>query len=197
MRALDTHQSVRVAGPNAEAVASRPAAFDIGCGPGREVVLLLERGFEVTAIDPYGSMIDLTTEAIRARDPDWLRRCHLHVCTLEEIAADLPTGEFDIVHAGFVLPFVRSSAFPMCFEALHRSLRANGLFVAQFFGPDDQFVREAEPGTMTAHTAAELDTLLAQFAVLQREEVRREGRIGRGRPKFWHVHHVIARSEVL
>lgn len=169
-------------------------ALDIGCGPGKEVLLLLGLGYEVTAIDPYRSMIDATAEAIRGGGADWLKRSHLHVCTLEQIAADLPVRGFDVVHAGFVLPFVCPSAFPACFAALHRSLRDHGLLVAQFFGPDDQFVREAAPGAMTSHTASDLDGLLAPFELVHREEVRRDGRIGRGRPKFWHVHHVIARN---
>ena len=186
VRALDAR-------PEGDAGSVGPAALDIGCGPGREVVLLLGRGFAVTAIDPYPRMIDLTAEAIRAADAGWLRRSRLLVCTLEQIASDLPARGFDVVHAGFVLPFVPSAAFPACFEALQRSLRKNGLLVAQFFGPEDQFVREARPGTMTAHTATELDAMLEPFEVLHREEVRRDGRIGRGKPKFWHVHHVIAR----
>jgi hypothetical protein len=94
-----------------------------------------------------------------------------------------------------VLPFVESALFADAFRAIAASMREGGVFVGQFFGPDDQFVREAAPGAMTSHTREEVDAILRANALvaLHSEEARRDGKIGRGRSKFWHVHHVIAR----
>ena len=61
--------------------------------------------------------------------------------------------------------------------------------------PDDEFIRTTEAGGMTAHHAHELPSLLDDFDILAHEEVNRQGSIGRGIAKWWHVHHVIARKK--
>jgi SAM-dependent methyltransferase len=168
-------------------------ALDLGCGPGREVVALLEAGFEVTAVDPYPIMLERTRALVEARVPAGLARVRLVEATLEEWADGTERGPFDLVHAGFVLPFVVEHAFERCFARMRAALAPGGVLVAQFFGPDDEFIRGAAPGTMTAHDAREVDRLLEGLEILSREEVNREGQIGRGRTKWWHVHHVVAR----
>jgi SAM-dependent methyltransferase len=180
---------------SSDAELGRRHALDLGCGPGREVVVLLQRGFRVQAVDPYRSMIDATSRAVMEHAPSRLGRLRLDCARIEELAPALPRAEFDLVHAGFVLPFVESASFADAFRSIAASMQEGGMFVGQFFGPDDEFVREAAPGAMTSHTREEVDALLCENALvaMHREEVRRDGKIGRGRSKFWHVHHVIAR----
>lgn len=182
------------AGAN-DAELGRLNALDLGCGPGREAVVLLQRGFCVRAVDPYRSMLDATSRAVMEHAPSRIGRLRLDCARIEELAPTLPRAEFDLVHAGFVLPFVESALFADAFRAIAASMREGGVFVGQFFGPDDQFVREATPGAMTSHTREEVDAILRANALvaLHSEEARRDGKIGRGRSKFWHVHHVIAR----
>jgi SAM-dependent methyltransferase len=170
-----------------------PIALDVGCGPGREMVALLEAGFAVDAIDPYPEMIDLARTAVTAARVD-LSRVYLAVGTLEDHAASLAIDRYDIVHAGFVLPFVRPAAFDRCWDALTRTLRDGGIFAGQFFGAHDEFILTAAPSEMTSHTAAELDALFRDWHVIEREEVERDGCVGRGVAKHWHVHHIVARK---
>lgn len=169
-----------------------PCALDLGCGPGREVVFLLERGFHVRAVDPYREMLERTRSAA-ASVSGAQSRLELIQATLEECATGLAREAFDLVHAGFVLPFVLPAEFSRSFASLEQSIRPGGLFVGQFFGPSDEFIRDAVPGTMSSHAPEDLQPLLRGFEVLEHDEVCREGRIGRGRAKWWHVHHVIAR----
>ena len=197
-------RALQILGPEAPAT-----ALDLGCGPGREIPPMVRRGMRVTAVDPYADMIRrsraLLEQAFPATGPDsgepsaaMAPGCHaveFVQCTLEDLAPGLRPRHFGLIHAGFVLPFVRPSRFMAAFAALRESLAPQGLLVAQFFGPDDEFIRGAEPDTMTSHRADELDALLAGLEILHREEVNRAGNIGRGRPKWWHVHHVIARRE--
>jgi hypothetical protein len=149
----------------------------------------------VWAVDPYVEMLEETERAARARVPGGDQRLVLHCARIEEFASSLPPASFEVVHAGFVLPFVESNSFARSFRCIAESLRVGGLFVGQFFGPDDEFIRTSSAGAMTSHTAEEVAGLLRDNAMteLHREEVRRDGHIGRGVPKFWHVHHVIAR----
>jgi len=175
------------------AVGVRPRALDVGCGPGREAAFLLSRGFDVLAIDPVREMLARTQTAVAALEGGSVGLDTLHA-TLEECAEALPERSFDLVHAGFVLPFLRPAEFGRCFSALERSLKPGGLFIGQLFGPTDEFIRDAVPGTMTSHDAEAVSELFGRFEMLAREEVSREGRIGRGRAKWWHVHHVTARS---
>lgn len=169
-----------------------PRALDVGCGPGREAAFLRARGFRVLAIDPVREMLERTRSAVSTLDGG-VEGLEVRHATLEECADALPCASFDLVHAGFVLPFVRPSEFGRCFAALERSMRPGGVFVGQFFGPTDEFVRDAPTDTITSHQRPELTALLRRFELLAHDEIAREGRIGRGRPKWWHVHHVIAR----
>ncbi len=169
-------------------------ALDLGCGPGRETLALLRAGFSVIAIDPYPIMLQQTRALVAQDAPAAAAQLTLIDATLEEFAASIEPASFELIHAGFVLPFVNPSHFATAFAHLRDGLRAGGIFAGQFFGPDDEFIKTAAAHTMTAHDANAVDALLAGFEILQREEVNRSGQIGRGQAKWWHVHHVIARK---
>lgn len=174
---------------------TRPRALDIGCGPGREALFLARAGYEVLAFDPYEEMLE-RTRALLAAQQDGAAlagRVVLEHATLEHIAERLGPASFDLVHAGFVLPFVLPGRFEECFARLMRAMRPRAIFCGQFFGREDEFIRTAEAGTMSSHDRADLERLLQPFEVLEIEEVNRQGRVGRGREKWWHVFHVTAR----
>lgn len=168
-------------------------ALDLGCGPGREVVALLEAGFSVVALDPYPVMLERTRALVVERRPQDAHRVQLVEATLEEWAGELAPSSFDLVHAGFVLPFVQAAHFDEAFARLVGAIAPGGVLVAQFFGPDDEFIRRAGPGDMSVHDAEEVERLLSGFETISREEVNRAGNVGRGRAKWWHVHHLVAR----
>lgn len=175
--------------------AGRPRALDVGCGPGREALFLARAGYEVVAFDPYPEMLE-RTRALFAQEPDGaalIERVALEHATLEQFAQRLDPASFDLVHAGFVLPFVLPQRFDACFESLVRGMRQGAIFCGQFFGRDDEFIRSAAAGTMSCHDRADLERLFQPFEMLDIEEVNRQGRVGRGREKWWHVFHVTAR----
>ncbi|MEY3142185.1 MAG: hypothetical protein RLY21_678 [Planctomycetota bacterium] len=173
---------------------TRLRALDVGCGPGREALFLAQQGFEVVALDPYPEMLQHARELF-ARSPvdtGLARFVRLEHATLEDFAQTLEPSSFDLVHAGFVLPFVLPAQFDACFARLAACLRSGGLFCGQFFGRDDEFIRSAEPGTMSCQSRDEIERLLEAFDIHEIDEVNRTGRIGKGREKWWHVFHVTA-----
>ncbi len=166
-------------------------ALDLGCGAGLETAELLRRGWRVTATDALAEMIARTEARIRTLPAEAAARCTLLRAGFD--ATPLPEGAFDLVHAGFSLPFATEAQFPALWPRLCASIRPGGLFAGQLFGPRDQFVVEGRRGDMNAHDAEGVRTLLRGFDLLHHEEVDRDGQTAAGCPKHWHVHHVIAR----
>lgn len=171
-----------------------PRALDVGCGPGRELVVLLREGFEVVGIDCSAQMIDLSRSRVAAEIPARMAKLRLECSTLEHAAERLVPHEFLLVHAGFVLPFIPRAHFDRSVDRLLTSIAPGGCFSGQFFGPNDEFVRTSRPEAMTSHGAHEVRALFDGFEIILHEEVDRQGAVGRGVPKWWHVHHVIARK---
>lgn len=165
------------------------SALDFGCGPGKECQVLLERGWRVMALDASARMLTLTLE--RARSIGAESRLELVHGPFER--TELPRGRFEVIHAGMALPFASAADFARVWRGLVNALLPGGLFVGQLCGPDDSFVCESPPGSMSAHDAAEVTRLLSGFEVLAREEVNRPGEMTRGSSKHWHVHHLVAR----
>jgi len=164
-------------------------AMDLGCGLGQETELLLQRGWWVTASDASARMLECTHARAIARGLG--ERLTLIHAPFERTT--LAPSSFDLVHAGFALPFCPAMHFESLWSSVVVSLRPGGLFVGQFFGPDDAFVRTSSPGDMSVHDASEVTRLLAGFEVLDRNEINRPGETAPGLPKHWHVQHVIAR----
>ena len=172
------------------------AAVDLGCGPGKEVAELLRRGWTVEAVDAYPDMVDAARAAAEATvGADQCSRSLR--CVHQRLADwDAPAGSFDLVHAGFSLPFIARADFTALWARVVRSLRPGGLFAGQFFGPNDSFVAQSPAGSMSVHARADVDAMLVGLTVLSIAEEERDGVIGvppNEVPKHWHVFHVIAR----
>lgn len=169
-----------------------PRALDLGAGLGQETEELLRRGWCVTATDASWRMLELVRT--RARAMAALDRLELVHATFEE--TPLAPGSFELVHAGFALPFCPAAHFDQVWRRLVAALRPGGFFAGQFFGPRDEFVIESPAGSMSAHDADSVRALLGGWEILTHEEVERTGETAPGSPKHWHVHHVIARKAV-
>jgi tellurite methyltransferase len=191
VRAIEHHRRFRPSSP-----AAACTALDVGCGPGREVCELLRAGFDVLAIDAYERMVEETESVARGLAGRLGRRLEVRQGLVEHGPWSGTATPFELIHAGFVLPFVPDESFPQTLSGLASVLASGGILVAQLFGPDDSFIRESPVGSMNCHRAAEIPRLLKLLGgleILEYEEVNRAGFIGRGKPKWWHVHHLIAR----
>ncbi|WP_223861828.1 class I SAM-dependent methyltransferase [Geminicoccus harenae] len=156
---------------------------DLGCGVGRDTLPLLAMGHTVHAIDREQAAID----RLRATcPPDDLPRLTTTVARFED--ADWP--EADLTVSSFALPFCPPERFAGLFTRIHARLAPGGRLACQLLGPRDDFA--GQPG-ITIHTPAEVAALLAPFAVERLDEEETDTVTPRGRPKHWHLFHLVAR----
>lgn len=160
-------------------------AVDLGCGSGRDTLELLRRGWSVLAIDGTAEAI----ERLGARlglDASERQRLETRVARFED--AEWPAA--DLVNSSFALPFCPPEAFPALWRRIEGSLRAGGRFSGHLFGDRDGWSGEDE---LTFQTRGEVESLLAGFEVERLEEVEEDGSTATGKPKHWHLFHVVAR----
>lgn len=165
-------------------VSDKPrVAVDLGCGDGRDTIELLRRGWSVLAIDaepaaierllqrpdlPPGALLDARCE--RFEDASW------------------PAA--DLVNSSFALPLCPPDRFPELWARIVASLNPGGRFAGQLYGDRDGWV--GRPG-MTHLSRAAAERLLAELEVELFEEEETDGITPRGKPKHWHIFHVVAR----
>lgn len=160
-------------------------AVDLGCGSGRDTLELLRRGWSVLAIDGTAEAI----ERLGARpglDASERQRLETRVARFGD--AEWPAA--DLVNSSFALPFCPPEAFPALWRRIEGSLRAGGRFSGHLFGDRDGWSGEDE---LTFQTRGEVEDLLAGFEVERLEEVEEDGSTATGKPKHWHLFHVVAR----
>jgi SAM-dependent methyltransferase len=159
-------------------------AVDLGSGNGRDTVELLRRGWRVLAIDAEAAAI----EGLLARPGvTGTGRLETKVARFED--ADLPGC--DLVNSSFALPLCPPAAFPRVWQAIRGALGPGGRFAGQLYGDRDSWVGNP---TITFHTRAELDALLAGFDIEHFREEEEDSVTPRGKAKHWHIFHVVARK---
>lgn len=158
-------------------------AIDLGCGDGKEALVLLERGWTVLAVDGAPEGIARLVDAV---PPDDAGRLTTKIAAY----ADVELPEADLVYAGFSLPFCDPGDFPGLWKGVVAAIRPKGVFAGNFFGPRDTWFGTPD---MTFHSREEVEGLFAGFDVVSLREEEEDGHAASG-PKHWHVFHVIARK---
>jgi tellurite methyltransferase len=166
-----------------EALARFPqagSAVDLGCGDGRDAIELLRRGWSVLAIDAEPSAV----ERLRARGD------FPGLTTLCRRFEDAEWAAVDLVNASFALPLCPADRFPALWQRIVASLNPGGRFAGQLYGPRDEW---ADRAGMTHLDRAAVERLLDGLAVELFEEEESDAVTPRGKPKHWHIFHIIAR----
>jgi tellurite methyltransferase len=167
-------------------------AVDLGCGAGTETLELLQRGWQVHAIDAHRSCLEFTRR--RAEEAGVASRLTLECREFEELV--LPPRGYALAHAGFSLPFCRSEAFGRLWRQISESVLPSGCFAGQFFGEREPLMLGAPRGSVTFHDRSSIERLLGDercpmWSAINLEEIDRPGRGPRGEPKHWHVFHAL------
>ncbi|HVM33793.1 MAG TPA: bifunctional GNAT family N-acetyltransferase/class I SAM-dependent methyltransferase [Actinomycetota bacterium] len=142
---------------------------DIGCGPGRDLVLLRDAGLEVVGIDLSPAM---ARRAARSGAP--------------VVAGDmrrLPAADaaFDGVWASASILHIPAHGAPRVVEGFRRALRPGGvLFASVKLGRGEAWaVRDRHPRFFTYYTDDSLDALLEESGFGIEEEWREDDALGR------------------
>lgn len=161
-----------------QAIGTRGYALDLGAGALNDTHYLLEKGYEVDVVDSNPSILELGKD---------LKKAHFFVSTFDTF--DFPTATYDLINAGYALPFNPPETFDAMFARLVTSLKPGGTFVGQCFGIEDSWSNDKK---MTFHSKEQVEALFKGFSISHFEETKKEGKTALGQEKFWHVFNVIA-----
>ncbi len=162
----------------------RRFAVDLGCGNGRDAVELLRRGWSVLAVDAEAAAI----EALKAR-PEMPEQPELETMVARFEAITLPAA--DLINSGFALPLVPPRAFPDLWDGIIDALRSGGRVSCQLFGERDSWFGDP---TVTFFTRGGVEALLNPLDIEHLREEEDDSTTPRGKPKHWHVFHIVARK---
>lgn len=159
-------------------------AIDLGCGDGTESALLLERGWNVLAIDGEPAAIQHLLLKVPEEKRALLRT---QVAKFEDVS--LPPA--DLIHASFSLPFCPPADFNVFWSKIVNAIKPVGRFAGQFFGVRDSWANEHD---MTFHTEDQVHAMFEDFEMESFHEQDEDGTSASG-PKHWHFFTVIARKK--
>lgn len=160
-----------------KAVGAGGYALDLGAGALNDTRYLLEKGYEVDAVDSSPSILELGKDL----------KAHLFVSTFDTF--NFPTATYDLINAAYALPFNPPETFDAMFARLVASLKPGGVFVGQLFGIEDSW---SDNKKMTFHTRGQVEDLFKGFTISHLNESKYKGKTALGQDKFWHVFDIIA-----
>ncbi|MCS5711572.1 methyltransferase domain-containing protein [Candidatus Berkiella aquae] len=147
-------------------------ALDLGCGVGHETLQLLQRGYQVVAVDSQAEAFEYMKQ-----QPNILQyqgNLRTIVSTFEKLPfSELP--QVDLVIASFALPFMKTQDFNPTWQKIVEKIKPGGYFIGNFFAPDFSFFAEKFRSHMTFHSKAEAMALLNGFEIVGFQEVNVPG----------------------
>ncbi len=153
-------------------------ALDIGAGAFGETRYLLDRGFDVDAVDPDPVSAELAKEVASHRS-----RFTMSHNTIED--HQIPRDAYSLVVALHVLPFLPVDDIDRVAADIVSSLRSGGVLCCTLFGVRDSWVTSDLPvNGVTERRAAELFAGLKPIYCGVSEH---DGSDLEGKPKHWHV----------
>lgn len=155
-------------------------AIDLGCGAGNDTMLLLEKGFNVTAIDSEPQVKEILLK--RAQNEQ-----NLNVVTGDFSKVQLQKA--DLINANFSLFFVRKD-FDSFIKNVLQSINKNGYFVGNFLGKEDDWKK-----SKTTVEKDELFNYFSKFKILYFSEEKYYKDVLTKKNKFWHVYNIIAKKK--
>jgi SAM-dependent methyltransferase len=170
----------------AEVARAKGQALDLGAGAGRDTRYLLAQGFQVTAVDAQADSVALLATLAPQGAPERL-------LVIKSTFEDFPfeTSAYDLINAQFALPFVARDHFFAVFSRIKAGLTPGGVFAGQFFGVHDEW--NVTDTDMTFLTRAEAEDQVSDLETIEFRELEEDGHVADGRPKHWHVFHILAR----
>ncbi len=162
-------------------------AIDIGCGAGRDTKYLLKHGWNVIAIDK-SDVYDRISKYLTKADS---QRFQFSQQEFENIKLE----RADLIVANFSLSFCKKDKFNEMWDKIVENLNANGYFVGNFFGINDEW--KDKMSDQSFFTKEEVEKLLDGFNIIKFDEVDKNALPGVGKMKHWHYFNVVAQKKSL
>jgi len=159
-------------------------AVDLGCGDGRDIVEILRRGWKVVAVDAEPEAL----RQLAARNLPNGERITPIAARFEDVP--LPLG-VQLVNSSFAMPLCEPEQFHALWTRIREALPPGGRFSGQWYGTRDSWM--GRPGMTFLDRDAALG-LLEGFDLEMFEEEEADGTTPRGKPKHWHIFHIVARK---
>jgi tellurite methyltransferase len=156
-------------------------AVDLGCGSGTDTLVMLEKGWQVVAVDSdRGSLTMLEQTVPMSIKP--------RLTLVQKSFADVELPRALLINASFSLPFCQPEYFDTAWKKITNSLLQGGRFAGHFFGPHDSW---ATNSSMTFHTRQQLIDLFEDVTIESLDETIKVGKTLGGKEKQWHVFHTV------
>lgn len=162
-------------------VENKSRALDLGAGALVESKYLLSLGFDVVAVD-------------QERFPEQISDSKFTFVQSSFKDYQFPKDSFDLITAQFSLPFNGIEGFSELWNRIILSLKHKGIFVGQLFGENDEW--NVAGSELVFHSKKEVEGLLTGLEVLKLEEVNKDNILSNGKPKHWHIFHIIVRKKL-
>jgi SAM-dependent methyltransferase len=155
-------------------------AYDLGCGIGQDTFSLVDKGFSVKAVD-------ISEDAFKFMNERFGENSQVEqiISSLE----DLHLSPCSYINASLVLPFVKKEEFLNVIDKMKDSIKKEGLIVANFFGPKDDWKDK-----LVTKNLEEIKSLFSEFEVLYTNELEDDKPSAKGPVKHWHIIEIIAKK---
>lgn len=97
--------------------------LDLGCGSGRHLIALAEKGYDVEGVDYSPAGVRIANEWLESRDLPG----HAYVADIHEKLATYKNGEFDAIVAVNSLNYQSGGEFIIAIREINRLLKTGGL----------------------------------------------------------------------
>lgn len=146
---------------------SGEVALDLGAGIGHETLLLLEKGYNVIALDKQKIAFDLMLQRSE------IRKYKDHLKTIISSFEDLDFNllpDLDIVIASASIPFINPKNFDKFWTHLVAKIKSGGYFIGNIYDPGIVGTFNEERSAMTFHTKQQAINLFEKFTILSFKE---------------------------
>lgn len=142
-------------------------AIDLGASVGHETKLLLQKGYEVIAVDSNARALQfLMLQPGIVKHKSKLKTIN---AKFEHINySKLPQS--DLIISSFALPFVPKKDFPRVWQNITSSIKPGGYIIINLFDPSYTFYHNQQD--MTFHTKNEALALFNNFKIIEFREMR-------------------------
>lgn len=158
--------------------------LDLGAGSMRDSLYLLEKGYEVTAVDMSTGAEDIASKME-------YKNFHFIQTKFEDL--DLQEMMYDLVSAQWALSFISShEELDTLIKDIHSHMNKGGVFVGQIFGVHDEW--NTTDTNMTFLTKSEVQNVCKDFEIIELDEEEKDSPTARGQMKHWHIFSIIAQK---